>query len=632
MASLEELRSVRLEKLKLLKDFGMNAYPAKTDMDFTISDIVKDFVDLKEKNKEVKIVGRIMSIRGQGAIIFVSLFDGTGKFQAVFKKDEIEESLFNLFTDAIDMGDFIQVAGTLFTTERGQDSILVNSWTVLTKSLAPIPSEHFGIEDPDERFRKRYLDILLNGELREVFEKKAKFWEATRDFLKNRNFLEVETPTLEVTTGGAEARPFITHHNDYDMPVYLRISVGELWQKRLMASGMPRTFEIGRVYRNEGSSPEHLQEFTNMEFYASYMDYREGMKLTEEMLKEVAFKTFGTYEFTIKDFEVNLNVEWPVIEYVPYVLEKTGINVLETSEDEMKKKLDELGVSYEGENRERLMDTLWKYCRKQIGGPTWLIHHPKLVSPLAKACVDDNRIVERCQLILGGAEVFNGFSELNDPIDQRERFEVQKKLIDAGDDEAMMPDWEFVEMQEYGMPPAFGFAYGDRLFAFLVNKPIRETQLFPLMKPKEIVASKKKETMVAIAVVNTGVGLVKWQEMNTVAHLTAAFGARVGKGELMTKNTITSKDSQEINLNIKNAILIKNTDSVEELRALVVDAKKAGLEVDEFTREMLETTNDKKITEITASKNFDEIEYLGVLVYGPKESVDKLTSEFSLFS
>lgn len=631
MASLDELRSVRLEKLNILKEFGMNPYPANVVRDFSLAQVASDFKKFESEGKSISIVGRIMSIRGQGAIVFVSLFDGSAKFQAVFKKDEIEESLFKLFADAVDIGDFIQVTGSLFTTEKGQESILAKSWTIATKSLLPLPSEYYGFEDPDERFRKRYLDILLNPELRDIFEKKAKFWEATRNYLKDLNFLEVETPTLEVTTGGAEARPFITHHNDYDMEVFMRISVGELWQKRLMSAGMPRTFEIGRVYRNEGSSPEHLQEFTNMEFYAAYMDYKEGMKLTEAMLKDVAFQTFGTYEFTIKDFNVNLNTDWEVIEYVPYVLAQTGIDVLETSEEEMKKKLDELGVAYEGENRERLMDTLWKYCRKSIAGPTWLIHHPKLVSPLAKACVDDPRLVERCQLILGGAEVFNGFSELNDPVDQRERFEVQKKLIDAGDDEAMMPDWEFVEMLEHGMPPAFGFAYGDRLFAFLVNKPIRETQLFPLMKPKEVAGKSKKETMIAVAIVNSGIGLEKWQEMNTVAHLNAAFGARVGRG-LFNQNFIESKDKQKINLNIKNAIIIKSAGSTEDLKKLIALAKEEGLEVDEFTREMIETTNDKKVIEITASKNFDEIEYLGVLVYGPKKSVESLTSDFSLFS
>lgn len=324
----------------------------------------------------------------------------------------------------------------------------------------------------------------MNRELKDLFEKKAKFWDATRNFLRKENFLEVETPTIEITTGGAEARPFKTHHNDFDIDVYMRISIGELWQKRLLAAGFPRVFEIGRAYRNEGSSPEHTQEFTNMEFYAGYMDYLQGMDFTERMIKEVAQETFGAMQFDIHGHHIDLSPKWERITYVDTIKKHTGIDVLEATEKEMMKKLDLLGVKYEGTNKERLTDSLWKYCRKQIVGPAWLIDVPKLVSPLSKAKPENPLLTERVQLILVGAECTNGFSELNDPIDQGERFEVQKKLIEKGDEEAMMPDDEFVEMLEYGMPPAFGFAYGERLFAFLVDKPIREIQLFPLMKPK----------------------------------------------------------------------------------------------------------------------------------------------------
>ena len=294
----------------------------------------------------------------------------------------------------------------------------------------------------------------------------------------------METPTLETTTGGAEARPFQTHHNDFDLDVYLRISVGELWQKRLLAAGFPRVFEIGRVYRNEGSSPEHTQEFTGMEFYAGYMDYKQGMDFTEKMIKEVAKETFGTLIFQTHGYKIDLSKKWEPIAYVETIKKMLKIDVLSATEKEMMKKLDELKVKYEGKNKERLTDSLWKHCRKQIIGPVWLTDVPKIVSPLSKTKPENPLLTERVQLILAGAEMTNGFSELNDPIDQHERFEIQKKLIEAGDEEAMMPDDEFVEMLEYGMPPAFGFAYGDRLFAFLVDKPLRETQMFPLMRPK----------------------------------------------------------------------------------------------------------------------------------------------------
>ncbi len=484
MASLEELRQERLKKIELLKNAGMDPYPARVSRDYPLN-VVKDIFTRLEESKETHAIsGRVMAIRGQGAILFAVLDDGTAKFQAVFKKDEIEESVFNLFTNTVDVGDFISVSGIFFTTQRGEQSMLAKDWKMASKSILPLPEKWHGITDPDERFRKRYLDIAMNPELRDMFIKKAEFWKATRNFMLEHGFLEVETPTLELTTGGAEANPFKTHHKDFDVSVFLRISIGELWQKRLMAAGFPKTFEIGRAYRNEGTSPEHLQEFTNMEFYWAYADYRDGMKLVEQMYKKITLDVFGTTKFTTRGHTFDLNDQWKIVDYVEEVKRQTGIDVLNATEADMTKKLDELGVKYDGKNHERLTDTLWKYCRKNISGPAFLVHHPKLVSPLAKESSDRPGTVERFNVILAGSEVGNGFSELNDPQDQRARFELQQKLIESGDEEAMMPEWEFVDMLEHGMPPTCGFGFGERFFAFLVDKPIRETQLFPLMRPK----------------------------------------------------------------------------------------------------------------------------------------------------
>lgn len=484
MASLDELKAIRIQKLELLKKAGMNPYPSKVPRTFCLGDAKAQFETYEKSQEQVSLTGRIMAIRGQGAILFAVLYDGKGKFQAVFKKDEIEESLFKLFTDAVDIGDFISVTGTFFTTQRGEQSILVKSWTIATKTLLPLPEKWHGIKDDDERYRKRYLDILMNEELRDLFIKKAKFWDVTRAFLKERGFLEVETPTLELTTGGAEATPFKTHHNDYDLDVYLRISIGELWQKRLMAAGFPKTFEIGRAYRNEGSSPEHAQEFTNMEFYWSFADYHDGMDLVRDMYRKIAQEVFGTTTFTTRGHTFNLNDEWKEIDYVQEIQKQTGIDIITATEKDMMKKLQDLKVTYEGDNKERLTDTLWKYCRKNITGPAFLINHPKLVAPLAKS-VDGKEIVQMFQPIIAGSEMGRGYSELNDPIDQKERFESQQKLIDSGDTEAMMADHEFVEMLEHGMPPTCGFGFGERLFAFLADKPLRELQMFPLMRPRE---------------------------------------------------------------------------------------------------------------------------------------------------
>ncbi len=485
MASIEELRQSHIEKLNHLKAAGMDPYPASVPRDFPLSEAKDRFSLYENDGKNYSLSGRIMAIRGQGAILFVVLDDGTARFQTVFKKDTMDETVFNLFIEAVDIGDFISITGTFFTTQRGEQSMLATSWQMAAKSLLPLPEKWHGIKDEDERFRKRYLDIAMTPELRDMFYKKAEFWKTTRAFMIEHGFLEVETPTLELTTGGAEANPFKTHHKDFDVSVYLRISIGELWQKRLMAAGFPKTFEVGRAYRNEGTSPEHLQEFTNMEFYWAYADYKDGMKLSQMLYQKIAQDVFGTTAFTTRGHTFDLGGEWPVIEYVDEIKKQTGVDVLTASEDDMRAKLDALKVKYVGTNRERLTDTLWKICRKNIAGPAFLVHHPKLVSPLAKESVERPGTVERFQILIAGSEVGNGFSELNDPFDQRARFELQQKLIESGDEEAMQPEWEFVEMLEHGMPPTFGFGFGERFFAFLVDKPIRETQLFPLMRPRE---------------------------------------------------------------------------------------------------------------------------------------------------
>lgn len=483
MASLEEIREGRLAKLQILKDKGINPYPAKVPRDFPIGFLKKNFDEHIKADNEVSVAGRVMALRGQGAILFAVLFDGTEKVQAIIKKDTLSEEDFKLFTDTVDIGDFISVSGKAMLSKTGEQSIDTKVWQMAGKSLLPLPEKWHGLTDLDERFRKRYLDFLMNDELRDLIVKKSKFWDATREFMKNNGFLEVETPTLETTTGGAEATPFKTHHNDYDLDVYLRISIGELWQKRLMAGGFPKTFEIGRAYRNEGTSPDHAQEFTNMEFYWSFADYNDGMKLVREMYIEIAQSVFGTTKFTSRGHTFDLGEAWPEVDYGEEVKKQTGIDLNSATDDEIMEKLKELGVKFDGENRERLTDTLWKYCRKNISGPAFLVNHPALVAPLAKKNLG-TETVQRFQPLIAGLEVGNGYSELNDPIDQKERFDTQQKLIEGGDTEAMMPDDEFVEMLEYGMPPTCGFGFGERLFAILADKPLRELQTFPLMRPK----------------------------------------------------------------------------------------------------------------------------------------------------
>jgi lysyl-tRNA synthetase, class II len=477
-------KTERLKKLAEIKEKGINPYPAKVKRDRNTGDVLADFSRFEKQKNTFFIAGRLRSIRSHGNLTFANLEDASGNLQIVLSKKELKEDSYKNFVKLIDHGDFVQIKGSCFITQKGEKSLMVKEWSLLSKAILPIPDAWFGLKDEEERYRKRYLDLLLNPELKDIFYKKSKFWEVTRNFMKKRGFFEVETPTLETTTGGAEANPFKTYHDDYDLDVYLRISVGELWQKRLMAAGYEKTFEIGRIYRNEGSSPDHLQEFTNLEFYLAYADYEEGMKIAKELYQTIALEVFKTTKFKTKGFEYDLAGDWARLDYREEVLRQTNIDVLKSNEKEMKDKLDGLKVKYEGDNRERLIDTLWKYCRRNIAGPVFLINHPKLVSPLAKAKSDNPELTERFQIIIAGSEIGNGFSELNDPVDQRKRFELQQKLIDRGDKEAMMPDWEFVEMLEYGIPPTFGFGFGERLFAFMMNKTLREVTLFPFLKPK----------------------------------------------------------------------------------------------------------------------------------------------------
>jgi lysyl-tRNA synthetase class 2 len=389
--------------------------------------------------------------------------------------------------DVFDIADFVQIKGILFTTQRGEKTIEAEDYKMLSKALLPLPEKWHGLQDVEEKLRKRYLDIMFNPEVRDMIEKRAMFWNSTREFLIKKGFLEVETPVLETMAGGADAKPFVTHHNALDIDLFLRISMGELWQKKLMVAGFEKTFEIGRQFRNEGMDAEHLQDYTQMEFYWAYADHEQGMEIVEEMYKYIIEKTFGTLKFKIKGFDVDFSKKWEKIDYVSTISKYTKINVLEASLQEMEKALQELKITYDkkGFNKTRAMDNLWKFCRKKIGGPGFLINTPIEVSPLAKRQEKNPEVAMRFQVIIAGSENGNGYSELNNPIDQEERFIQQQKLREAGDDEAQMHDKDFVEALEHGMPPTCGFGFSERLFSFLMDKPMRDCQIFPLMRPKQ---------------------------------------------------------------------------------------------------------------------------------------------------
>jgi len=480
-------RDERLKKLKELQKLNINPYPAKANRKHLIGQILADFKSFEKASAKIYIAGRLRGIRSHGNLIFAHLQDDKDAIQIALSKKEVGSEQYKIFTKYIDVGDFIEVTGECFITHKGEKSIMVKEWRLLTKALRPLPDKWHGFKDEEERYRKRYLDILFNSEVRETIEKKAKFWNAVRIFMLKKGFLEVETPVLENTTGGADAKPFITRHNALDMDVYLRISMGELWQKRLMIAGLEKTFEIGRQFRNEGMDAEHLQDYTQMEFYWAYADYEDGMKLVEELYKYIARETFGTLKFKIGKFNIDLGKKWEKYDYCQTVKKYTGIDILNSDIKKIAKKLKELNIEYdkEGFNLTRAIDNLWKYCRRQITGPGFLVGVPVTISPLAKKNETSPQITQRFQPIIAGTELGNGYSELNDPIDQAERFQGQQELREAGDEEAQMYDYDFVEALEYGMPPTCGYGMSERVFSFLSNKSARECQIFPLMKPKK---------------------------------------------------------------------------------------------------------------------------------------------------
>jgi len=476
----EQIIEERIKKIEEMKKEGINPYPNHFDKKNSNEECIK-----AKLGSKVKTAGRLISKRDLGKIAFSKLRDFSGDIQIVFQEGQTDKKVFDFFKKYIDEGDFVGVEGETLKTKTGEISILVKKIELLSKAILPLPEKFHGLQDEEDRLRKRYLEIIMNNETKELFVRKAKFWQSMRNFLLSKGFMEVETPVIESTPGGAEAKPFITHHNALNLDVYLRISP-ELWLKRLMVAGFPKVFEIGRIFRNEGMDAEHLQDYTQMEFYWAYADYNEGMKLAEEMYKYIAKEVYGTLKFKIKEFDIDLGKKWETYDFIEIIKKMTKINIMKTNLKEVETKLKELEIKYDkkGFNLTRGIDNLWKYCRKKIGGPGFLINVPVNMEPLAKRSEKNPEVVERYQILIAGSEVGKGFSELNDPIDQMGRFAEQAKLRAAGDEEAQMTDYDFVEALKYGMPPTTGFGISERLFAFLENKPIRECVIFPLMKPE----------------------------------------------------------------------------------------------------------------------------------------------------
>lgn len=481
---IESLREERLKKLNNLKAAGIDPYPAKSKRTHTIAQAIEGFGVLSKSKKKIFVVGRIRSIRGQGGISFMDLKDESGAIQVVIKKDIFKE--LDFWRDNLDIGDFIEVSGILFKTKRGEKSIELRTLKILSKSLRPIPSEYYGVNDTETRLRKRYLDFLGNPETKELFKKKSIFWAETRRYLEDAGFLEVETPILEPVPGGAEAEPFVTHHNALDQDFYLRISP-ELNLKRLMVGGFEKVFEIGRIFRNEGIDSEHLQDYTQVELYWAYQDYEGLMKFIEGLYKHIIKKTFGTLKLKRDEKVIDWGKKWKRLDYYELFYDANKIDLKVANEHDLAKFAKQLNLDFEpSAGRGRLIDLIYKKTvRPNLIEPSFLINIPVDIEPLAKRMPGDPTRVERFQPVAYGTELGKGFSELNDPLDQRGRFAEQMKLREAGDKEAQMLDEDYVEAMEYGMPPTAGFGISERLFAVLVGLPVREAVIFPLMRTKK---------------------------------------------------------------------------------------------------------------------------------------------------
>ena len=498
MEELSEQEKVRREKLQAIRDLGIDPYPAAL---FPVDNDSQSIKDNFEEGKSVIIAGRLMSRRIQGKASFAELQDSSGRIQLYFNRDEICEGedkiLYNeLYKRLLDIGDIIGLEGTLFTTQVGEKTIMVKSFQILNKTLRPLPlpkadsdgNIYDEFSDPELRYRQRYLDLILNPKVKDTFVKRTKITNSIRSFFNEKNYLEVETPILQPIPGGAAARPFLTHHNAMNIPLYLRIA-NELYLKRLIVGGFDGVYEFAKDFRNEGMDRSHNPEFTVMELYVAYKDYFWMMKMTENLLEKVAINTNGTSAVVVGENTIDFKAPYPRITLLEAIKIHTGIDVSLMDEKQLRSTAEDFGIKVDDTMGEgKLIDIIFgEKCEHHFIQPTFITDYPKSMSPLTKQHRNNPKLTERFELMVNGKELANAYSELNDPIDQRERFEAQLTLSEKGDDEAMFIDQDFLRALEYGMPPTSGIGIGiDRLTMLLTNNTsIQEVLFFPQMKPKK---------------------------------------------------------------------------------------------------------------------------------------------------
>lgn len=487
--ALEDIKKLRLEKREALYKQGDNPYPLLVNRTHTVQQVRDSFDELSQSENEVALVGRVRSLREHGALSFGVVQDGTGSLQIAFKKDSMGQVLYKEMLESLDIGDFVAVKGVVFVTNKGEQTLNVRTASIITKSVRPLPEKWHGLKNVEERYRRRYLDLLMSENIQNIMKVRQGVVKYIREFYLDKNFNEVETPILQTLAGGASARPFTTHFNAFDMEMHLRIAP-ELYLKRLLVGGYEKVFEIGRNFRNEGVDYSHNPEFTMLESYEAYSDYKQGMKFTEQLIKFVVEGVLQSTKHTFEEKEIDFGAEWQRIEFNEMLMKYADVDYNDYTAESLRKKAEKLGVSIEKKvcSKAEVADAIYKkYCRDKLVQPSFIIHHPKEMIPLAKPLSKNPEYVGSFQLVIAGWELAKGYSELNDPVLQEQAFAEQQELKEQGDVEAQSMDTDFIEALEYGMPPAFGLGIGvDRISAFLAGAhALREIILFPTMKPKE---------------------------------------------------------------------------------------------------------------------------------------------------
>lgn len=489
MPESNERREQRLAKLMLMRQLGLDPYPARVSYSHTCAQALAAFEASPEENQHVQVVGRLMAIRDMGKSTFCHIADGTGRLQIYLRQNDLGEERYTLFHKTMDLGDFIQVEGHLFRTRTGEITVHALAWQPLAKALLPLPDKWHGLRDVETRYRQRYLDLLSNPKVREIFVRRTRLITAIRRFLDAQGFLEVETPILQPIYGGAAARPFITYHNALDRTLYLRIA-DELYLKRLIIGGFDRVYEIGHNFRNEGISTRHNPEFTVLEAYQAYADYHDVMRLVERLYEAIAQEVMGSLTITYQGNAIDLTPPWRRVTMRDAILEHSGIDILEHADyASLWAALQAKGIALPPQrNWGKLVEKLFEErVEPTLIQPTFILDYPVEISPLAKKKPEDPRLVERFEFFIGGMECGNAFTELNDPLDQRERFLAQGRASQAGDEEAHPMDEDFITAMEHGMPPTGGLGIGiDRLvMLFTDQSSIREVILFPQLRGEE---------------------------------------------------------------------------------------------------------------------------------------------------